>query len=279
MTLGFALLLGLIQALTEFLPVSSSGHLSVLQNLFGVEKVGEVDVLLDVMLHFGTLVSVAVMYRRDILDMIKAFAGLFRRRGQAAPPKTRRDRGPARLILLVLAATLPLVAVVPLKKYVESLYGSLTFVGAALIVTGLALFVSGRLEKGEKDENSATLLDALLVGCLQAAATAPGISRSGMTVSCGLARGFERSFAVRFSFLLSIPAVLGANVLGLADALKGGIDASMLPIYLAGVAAAAVTGCFAIRLVRLLAEKDRFGRFAWYCWAIGAAVLIASFFI
>lgn len=279
MTLGFALLLGLIQALTEFLPVSSSGHLSVLQNLFGVEKVGEVDVLLDVMLHFGTLVSVAVMYRRDILDMIKAFAGLFRRRGQAAPPGARRDRGPARLILLVIAATLPLVAVVPLKKYVESLYGSLTFVGAALIVTGLALFVSGRLEKGEKDENSATLLDALLVGCLQAAATAPGISRSGMTVSCGLARGFERSFAVRFSFLLSIPAVLGANVLGLADALKGGIDASMLPIYLAGVAAAAVTGCFAIRLVRLLAEKDRFGRFAWYCWAIGAAVLIASFFI
>lgn len=278
MTLGFALLLGLIQALTEFLPVSSSGHLSILQNLFGIKSVGEVDVLFDVMLHFGTLISVAVMYRHDIRDMIRAFAGLLRR-GPDAPPKTPRERGSARLILLVLAATLPLLAVLPLRKYIESLYGSLTFVGAALIVTGLVLFVSGRLEKGEKDESSATVLDALLVGCLQAAATAPGISRSGMTVSCGLLRGFDRSFAVRFSFILSIPAVLGANALSLAGALRDGIDASMLPIYLAGVAAAAVIGCFAIKLVRLLAERGRFGRFAWYCWAVGAAVLIASFFI
>lgn len=278
MTLGFALLLGLIQALTEFLPVSSSGHLSILQNLFGIKSVGEVDVLFDVMLHFGTLISVAVMYRSDIRDMIRAFAGLLRR-GPDAPPKTPRERGSARLILLVLAATLPLLAVLPLRKYIESLYGSLTFVGAALIVTGLVLFVSGRLEKGEKDESSATVLDALLVGCLQAAATAPGVSRSGMTVSCGLLRGFDRSFAVRFSFILSIPAVLGANALSLAGALRDGIDASMLPIYLAGVAAAAVIGCFAIKLVRLLAERGIFGRFAWYCWAVGAAVLIASFFI
>ena len=279
MTLGFVLLLGLVQALTEFLPVSSSGHLSILQNLFGLEKAGQPDLLLDVMLHFGTLISVAVMYRRDIRDMAKALGGVLRRRSRGSPPVTPAERGSARLILLVLIGSLPLLAVIPVREYIESLYGSLTFVGAALIVTGIVLFASDRTEKGEKDENSASLLDALLVGCLQAAATAPGISRSGMTVGCGLMRGFERSFAVRFSFLVSVPAVLGANVLSLVGALRDGIDLSMLPIYLAGAAAAAAVGCFAIRLVSLLAEKDRFGRFAWYCWAVGAAVLTASFFI
>ena len=279
MTLGFALLLGIIQALTEFLPVSSSGHLSILQNLFGVEKIGQTDVLFDVMLHFGTLISVAVMYRRELLDVMKAFTGLFRRREPDAPPKSPRERGSARLILLVPVGTLPLLAVLPVRKYIESLYGSLTFVGAALIVTGFVLFVSDRMKKGKKDESTATIADALLVGCLQAAATAPGVSRSGMTISCGLLCGFDRDFAVRFSFILSIPAVLGANALSLAGALRDGMDLSMLPICLAGVAAAAAVGCFAIKLVRLLAEKDRFGRFAYYCWPVGAAVLIASFFI
>ena len=278
MTPGFAVLLGLIQALTEFLPVSSSGHLSVLQNIFGMEEVGEVDVLFDVMLHFGTLISVAVMYRRDILDMIKAIAGLFRRR-KNAPPEGEAERGSARLILLVIVATLPLLAVLPVREYVESLYGNLAFVGAALIATGLVLSISGRVSKGEKREGSATIVDALLVGCLQTAATAPGISRSGMTISCGLLRGFERDFAVRFSFILSIPAVLGANVLSLAGALKEGVDVSLLPAYLAGVAAAAAAGCFAIKRVRVLAAKDRFGRFSYYCWIVGAGVLTASFFI
>ena len=277
--MAFSLLLGLIQALTEFLPVSSSGHLSILQNLFGVEKVGEVDVLFDVMLHFGTLISVVIMYRRDIWDMIKAFIGFFRRRERDAAPHAPRERGPARLILLVIVATLPLLIVLPVKDCIESLYGSLTFVGAALIVTGIVLFISDRIKKGKKNENSATIVDALLVGCLQAAATAPGISRSGMTISCGLLRGFDRSFAVRFSFILSIPAVLGANVLSLIKALKEGIDTSLLPIYLAGVAVAAVVGCLAIKLIRYLTEKERFGRFAYYCWIVGAAVLIASFFI
>ena len=279
MSLAFALLLGLIQALTEFLPVSSSGHLSILQNLFGVEKVGEVDVLFDVMLHFGTLISVVIMYRRDIWDMIKAFIGFFRRRGPDAASRTQRERGSARFILLVIVATLPLLIVLPVKDYIESLYGSLTFVGAALIVTGLVLFISDRIKKGKKNENSATLVDALLVGCLQAVATAPGISRSGMTISCGLLRGFERSFAVRFSFILSVPAVLGANVLSLIKVLKEGIDASLLPVYLAGVAVAASVGCLAIKLIRYLTEKERFGRFAYYCWTVGAAVLTASFFI
>lgn len=279
MTLAFALIMGIVQALTEFLPVSSSGHLSILQNLFGVSEIGDIGVLFDVMLHFGTLISVVIMYRREIWDMIRAFFGLFRRRRPDEPAKSTQERGSARLILLVVVASVPLFVILPVKDYIESLYGSLLFVGLALIVTGLMLFFSDKVKNGTKNENSATVLDALLVGCLQAVATAPGISRSGSTITGGLLRGFDRSFAVRFSFILSIPAVLGANFLSLMDALREGIDVSALPVYLAGVAVAAVVGCFAIKLVRLLAEKGRFGRFAYYCWIVGAAVVIASFFI
>ena len=279
MTLAFALIMGLVQALTEFLPVSSSGHLSILQNLFGVSEIGDIGVLFDVMLHFGTLISVVIMYRREIWDMIRAFFGLFRLRRPDEPAKSTQERGSARLILLVVVASVPLFVILPVKDYIESLYGSLLFVGLALIVTGLLLFFSDKVKNGTKNENSATVLDALLVGCLQAVATAPGISRSGSTITGGLLRGFDRGFAVRFSFILSIPAVLGANILSLIDALREGIDVSALPVYLAGVAVAAVVGCFAIKLVRLLAEKGRFGRFAYYCWIVGAAVVIASFFI
>lgn len=271
--------MGLVQALTEFLPVSSSGHLSILQNLFGVSEIGDIGVLFDVMLHFGTLISVVIMYRREIWDMIRAFFGLFRLRRPDEPAKSTQERGSARLILLVVVASVPLFVILPVKDYIESLYGSLLFVGLALIVTGLLLFFSDKVKNGTKNENSATVLDALLVGCLQAVATAPGISRSGSTITGGLLRGFDRGFAVRFSFILSIPAVLGANILSLIDALREGIDVSALPVYLAGVAVAAVVGCFAIKLVRLLAEKGRFGRFAYYCWIVGAAVVIASFFI
>ncbi len=279
MTLIFSLIMGLVQALTEFLPVSSSGHLSILQNLFGVEQVGEIGLLFDVMLHFGTLISVVIMYRREIWDMIKAFFGLFRRRREGDAPKSDQERGSARLILLLVVAALPLFVILLVKDYIESLYDSLLFVGLALIVTGALLFISSRVKPGEKNEKSATILDAFLVGCIQVVATAPGISRSGSTITAGLLRGFDRDFAVRFSFILSIPTVLGANFLTLVDAIKEGIDVSMLPIYFAGVVVAAVVGCFAIKLVRFLVSKGKFGGFAYYCWIVGAAVVIASFFI
>ena len=122
------------------------------------------------------------------------------------------------------------------------------------------------------------LLDALLVGVGQALATMPGISRSGMTISASCFLGFERSFAVRFSFLLSIPAVLGANILSLKDALEAGVDWAAVPVYLAGVVASAVVGYACIRLLKLIAQKGRFGGFAYYCWAVGLLTLLLNLF-
>ena len=149
-------------------------------------------------------------------------------------------------------------------------------IGAALVVTGFLLFACDLVRKGKKTERTATIADVLVVGLGQAIATMPGISRSGMTITTGCFMGFERKFAVRFSFLLSIPAVLGANILSLKDALDDGIIWAEVPMYLVGVITAAVVGYACIRLLRLVAEKGRFGAFAYYCWAVGLLTLLLN---
>ena len=166
------------------------------------------------------------------------------------------------------------------KDTVDAAFSNVTFVSVALIATGFLLFFSDRMAKGRKNGRTATIRDALLVGCAQAVGTLPGISRAGSTISAGMLCGFDRTFAVRFSFLLSLPAVLGANILEIADAVKaGGVDVSKLPMYLVGMVVAGVVGYFAIRLVNLLANKGKFGAFAYYCWAVGVISLVASFLV
>ena len=180
------------------------------------------------------------------------------------------------MVLLVILGTLPLFLILPIKDKVEQLYNNTYFIAFALLATGCLLYLSDRLAKGRKNEKNATIVDVLLVGVSQAIATVPGLSRSGTTIAAGLMRGFDRTFAVRYSFLLSLPAVLGANILSLKDAIQTGIDWSLLPIYLVGTAIAAVVGYFAIRLVNLLTDKGKFGNFAYYCWGVGVLALILS---
>lgn len=273
----YAIFLGLIQGVTEFLPVSSSGHLSIFQNLFGLYNPEEINLLFDVMLHLGTLVAVFVAFWSDIVDILKELGRfiihLFRRNEDPQPVTEGR-----RMILLLIVATLPLVAVIFFKDAVESLYANLTFVACALLVTGIVIFLSDRVKKGHKTAKSATVTDALLVGLAQMCAVVPGLSRSGMTISAGVARKFDRSFAVKFSFIMSIPAILAANILSLVDAVQVGIDWTLMPMYLVGMAVAAVSGYFSIKLVRLITEKNKFGKFAYYCLAVGLVVLVVSFF-
>lgn len=267
-----SILLGLIQGIAEFLPISSSGHLAIAQNLLGVNT--EIPEFFDVLLHLGTLLAVFVAYWQDIKDMVREFiCGI----GDIAHHRTPTPVPPARrLILLIIIGTLPLFVVLPIHKKVQTLSGSMGFIGGALIVTGFLLFACDLIRKGRKDERNATWLDAVIVGVGQAIATMPGISRSGMTITAGCFTGFERRFAVRFAFLLSIPAVLGANILSLKDALETGIDWSQVPVYLAGVIVAAVTGYLCIRLLKMIADKGRFGAFAYYCWAVGIVTLVLS---
>lgn len=272
MTYFSSFLLGLVQGIAEFLPISSSGHLSIAQNLLNIDTA--VPEFFDVLLHLGTLVAVFVAYWRDICDMVME---LIHGVNDLAHGTTPRQVPPARrLILLIIVGTLPLFAVLPIHKQVQALSNNMVFIGAALVVTGFLLFACDLVRKGRKTERNATLADVLVVGVGQAIATMPGISRSGMTITTGCFVGFERRFAVRFSFLLSIPAVLGANILSLKDALTGGVDWSQLPVYLAGVVVAAVSGYLCIRLLKMIADKGRFGAFAYYCWAAGLATLILN---
>ena len=272
MTYLSSFLLGLVQGLAEFLPISSSGHLSIAQNLLGLNT--EIPEFFDVLLHLGTLVAVFVAYWRDICDMV---AELIHGVGDLVHGTTPRQVPPARrLILLIIVGTLPLFILLPIHKQVQALSNNMVFIGAALVVTGFLLFACDLVRKGKKTERTATIVDVLVVGMGQAIATMPGISRSGMTITTGCFMGFERKFAVRFSFLLSIPAVLGANILSLKDALDTGIIWAEVPMYVVGVITAAVVGYACIRLLRLVAEKGRFGAFAYYCWAVGLLTLLLN---
>jgi undecaprenyl-diphosphatase len=268
-------LLGLIQGISEFLPISSSGHLSIAQNLLGLSAVGEEHLFFDVLLHLGTLVAVFIAYWNDIVEMILEF---FRAISDLIHHRTTKQTPPARrLMIMVILGTLPLFVILPFKDAVESLYYNTVFIGCALLVTGTLLFISDRVRRGRKNEKTATVLDTLIVGAAQAVAVCPGISRSGATICVGTYLGFDRTYAVRYSFLLSIPAVLGANLLDFVDVIKaGGIDTSMLPIYLVGIATAAVSGYLSIRLIRYIADKGRFGWFAAYCVLAGAATLFLT---
>lgn len=269
-----AIVLGMVQGVAEFLPISSSGHLSLLQHFFRME---EPDTLYNILLHFATLIAVCVVYWRDVVDMIVEFfrgiASLFSRQGgHGNPPEGRR------LVLLVILGTLPLFLILPFDDMVEGLGANPVFVSAMLLVTGCILFLSDRYGGGRKTVRTATVRDVLLVGVAQGAATIPGLSRSGTTISAGMALGFDRNFAVRYSFLMSLPAVFGATLLKVVKVAKSGVlDTKLLPMYLTGMVVAGVVGYFSIRLVKLMADKGKFGRFAYYCWIAGVIALIFSF--
>ena len=273
MTLLSSVLLGLIQGIAEFLPISSSGHLAIAENLLNMSGASEVPEFFDVLLHLGTLMAVFVAYWSDIRDMVVEF---FHGARDLARHSTPVPVPPARrMILLIIVGTLPLFVILPIKDLVEGLADNMFFVGGALIVTGMLLFVSDRVKKGRKTEKSATLLDVLLVGVAQAIATCPGISRSGTTITAGCLLGFDRKFAVRYSFLMSIPAILGANILSIKDALET-VVWSEVPVYLAGVLVSAVVGYACIRLLKMIAEKGKFGFFAYYCWAVGILTIVLN---
>lgn len=282
MTYLSAVLMGILQGVAEFLPISSSGHLALFQRFFSVENYEETQMFFTVLLHLGTLISVCIYYWKDIWEMVcEFFAFVFSLFGKNGNREDQKHTPPARrLVLLIVVATLPLFAILPVKDAIENAMNNAAFVSVALIATGFILFFSDRMAKGHKDARNATVIDALLVGLAQAVGTLPGISRSGSTISAGMLRGFDRTFAVRFSFLMSLPAVLGANLLTLIDVIKeGSIDVSLLPMFLVGAVVAGVVGYFAIRLVNLLCDKGKFGAFAYYCWIVGGISFVANFLV
>lgn len=260
MTLLDSILLGLLQGATEFLPVSSSGHLVIAQQLIpGFSQPG---ILFDVLLHVGTLVAVVVYFWRDLRGMLTS---LWRRDAAAAQSR--------RLLTLLLVGSLPTAVIgLTFKDWFESLFASPALVAAMLLVTGTLLFVADRYRPGHRREGALTVSDALLTGFVQGLAIIPGISRSGSTVAALLLRGVSGETAARFSFLLALPAVGGAALLHLRH--LEGLPAAELPLYLAGAGTAMLSGLLAIHLLIGVLRRRKLGWFALYCWIVGAAALV-----
>ena len=274
MSIGNAIVLGLVQGLAEFLPISSSGHLAILNNLFGMTTSENGHLFFDLLLHLGTLLSICIVYWEDIVAMFFEVLG-FVNLGPLAGE--RRARYPsARLFFMICLATLPLLLILPVRKLLEGLYDNNYFIGIMLVLTGCMLYAADHMTQGKKTVGGMSVWDAILIGLCQCVAVIPGLSRSGTTITAGVATGLRRDFAVKFSFLMSLPAVLGANILGIADAVREGIDWSCMPAYMIGMAVAMVSGIAAISLLRYIAEKSRFGGFAYYCWIIGVLSVILT---
>jgi len=270
MTYWTAILLGLIQGLAEFLPISSSGHLAILQNFL---RIGDLEnqMLFDVLLHLG---AVIFAYHTELRGLCRE--GLMMLHLQKPKRGARQDPARRRLLLFLIAATLPLIPAAFLSDYLAPLFYDTFFIGFALIATGFLLLAADRYGHGNKTEKAMTLSDALVIGLAQMIAVVPGLSRSGTTISAGMLRGFDRTFAVKFSFFLSIPAVLGANLISLVKAISAGINWAEVPMYLCGVAAALVSGYLAIFALNRIAQRGKFGGFCYYCWGAGLLTLILS---
>ena len=276
MTISSAIILGIVQGVAEFLPISSSGHLAVLQNLFDLSA-GEDHLFFDVLLHLGTLISICVCYWGDIVAMVREVFIVLRGGRRADGTPVQGHLGAARLFLMIVVGTLPLFLVLPINDKVEELYYITPFIGAALLLTGCVLFVSDKMAPGTRTERNMRFRDALTIGLCQCVATIPGLSRSGATITAGIATGLDRTFAMKYSFLLSLPAVLGANLLSFLKAIgEESIEASLIPAYLLGMLAAMLSGIAAISLMKLIAKKSKFGWFAYYCWGAGVLTIILS---
>ena len=276
MTISSAILLGIVQGVAEFLPISSSGHLAILQNLFALSA-GEDHLFFDVLLHLGTLISIGVCYWGDIVAMVREVFIVLRGGRRADGTPVQGNLGAARLFMMIVVGTLPLFLVLPINDKVEELYYITPFIGVALLLTGCMLFVSDKMTPGKRTEKNMRFRDALVIGLCQCVATLPGLSRSGTTITAGIATGLDRNFAMKYSFLLSLPAVLGANLLSFIKALgEESIDASLIPAYLIGMLAAMLSGIAAISLMKLIAKKSKFGWFAYYCWGAGVLTIIFS---
>ena len=279
MSILISILLGIVQGITEFLPVSSSGHLSILQNLLELRYDEGGHLLFDALLQLGTLVSLLVVYRPEIRGIANDFGNFMLKRGDEGREQDGRMKPGLRMFALVVIGTIPMIFTLFFNKYIDQLYFKMAFVAFALIVTGALLYVSDKFSAGKRTERSCRFIDAFIIGIAQMISVIPGLSRAGMTITVSLARGCSREFAVRFAFLLAIPAGIFSFLGGVVKALRAGVVWQNVPVYLLGMLIAAIFGVLAILVVKSLVSKGKLGKLCYYCWAAGLVTLIISFIL
>lgn len=250
-----SIILGVVQGVTEFLPVSSSGHLVLLQNIFGLK---EAPIFFDTLIHFATLLAVIFYLRKEIWSII---SGLNKKENQ-------------RLVVLIVLATIPAVIVGFLfKNKIEQAFNSLDILVLTFLITAIILFATKFFEKGQRVLAGLGWMGALLVGLFQGMAILPGVSRSGSTISAGLFTGLKRDDAFKFSFLLAIPVILGAMVLQVVDLNMFQLQNNLLADFV-GFIAALIFGFLSLKILEIITAKGKLYYFAFYCLALSAIILI-----
>ena len=276
MTYFEAVILGLVQGLAEFLPISSSGHLALLQQWFGIEE--DKVLLFAVLLHVGTLVSVFIVYWKDIWELIVELCltikDIFTGKGLRIEERPVRKLG-----VMIIVATIPTGIIgILFNDLFDSLYTSVLPIGIGLIITGFLLTLAEKMGSSKRGIKQMNYRNAIFIGIVQGIAICPGISRSGSTLFGSLVCNLNREFAVKYVFLISIPSILGSAVLEAPAALEAGFDMAQLGPVLVGMIVAAVSGLVAIKTMIKVVSNKKLNYFSYYVWLLGAAVVIYSFF-
>lgn len=290
MSLFEAIILGIVQGVAEFLPVSSSGHLAIAKHLFGLSDVG---LAFDLLLHLGTLIAVFVVYHKDIWKLIKEGIMILRDsfinvsilcsnrfKDEKKEYINVISTSYRRFVMLIIVSTIP-TGIVGLifKKIFNMDNPSLLVVGLSLLVTSTLLYLVDELPNGKKKEDTVTYKDAIIVGILQGIATLPGLSRSGTTLTTEVFCGFEREYAVKYSFIMSIPAILGANILDFKDLFDpvNAITGTELIYYIVGTVVAGIVGYICIKTMLVIIKNKKMKYFSYYCGMVGLIAIIFHF--
>ncbi len=265
-----AIILGAVQGVSEFLPISSSGHLAIVQSLMGVDP----GLAFDTILHIGTLVAVFMFFWNDIISILKGF---IRSLGDIPNGnfmnEIMKDKDKKYAWLIIIGSIPTAIIGILLKSAVESVLSGTLYVGIFLLVTGALLYYSEKSPSGKTDIKDMSIKQSLIIGTCQGISVFPGISRSGSTIASGLFEGLEREFAARYSFLLSIPAILGALLVQVKDIAVIDISAGVI---IAGFVSSVIFGYLSVRLLMKMIKGWSLNIFAYYCWIVGILTIILT---
>lgn len=292
MSLFESCIMGIVQGLTEFLPVSSSGHLAIFKHILNVNT--DTGILFDILLHLGTLIAVFVAYFEDIKKLViegccliwdcimncVIFVKKHTGKGKDISYREIISTSYRKFVMLVIVSTIPtgLIGVLA-SDVIEKASATLIVPGIGLLITATLLFIADGVAPGKKLAKNVTYKNGFILGVCQGIATIPGISRSGTTITACLLSGFDKSFAVKYSFIMSIPAILGATVLELKDVGSLKISAGQWGNYLVGMIVSAVVGFICIKTMLVVVRKKKFKLFSIYCAIAGCIAVVCSIFM
>lgn len=276
MSVFMAMLMGLLRGITQFLPISGSGHQAIIENIFGLEYPAK-NGLFELLMNIAALISVIMVYRREIGSMLSESADYLKGRTSDDPMSEGRLTPSLRMIYFIIIGTLPLLLAIPINDRLGVLMDKTVFVGIAMIVMGAILFFTDKLVKtGRKNEKTMKTKDALLIGIAQALSAIPGLSRTGVTVSVGMSLGLGKDFSVRFAVFLSLPSTLVAIIISFFASFRTAVDWSSFFAYLVGFVVSVLSGYVSILILRMAAAKRKLRNFAYYIWLLGIITVILS---